>query len=168
MGSLARHSLPVDLPPPAIAALPIVRGYHVPWFVLWQNGEPEFRKADIKKFVCALRERRCWICGEPLRSGVGVFVLLSTIAPSMIAPEPPCHRECAKYAVKVCPYLALPHSKRRLTNIDTPLVHRDKDTDVIALITANAWALRRDQSIAITRPVRVEYFRAGQPADSPH
>ena len=39
------------------------RGYVVPWFVDWINGEPEFRAMDRAKFVRAIKDKLCWVCG---------------------------------------------------------------------------------------------------------
>jgi hypothetical protein len=70
----ARLPLPdqsVDLvigSPPSIAALPTdpVRKVPVPWFVAWIDGKPEFRVADSSKLRIAIRDRKCWVCGQRL------------------------------------------------------------------------------------------------------
>jgi len=49
------HFLPVD-----------ERGYPVPWFVAWRDGKPEFRAMDGEKWVRAVAQRLCWVCGEQL------------------------------------------------------------------------------------------------------
>jgi hypothetical protein len=96
------------------------RGFVVPWFVSWAKngkpceygeGEPDFRAADTRKFKRALAERRCWLCGEML--GVNLaFVIGPMCAVTRVTSEPPCHLECATYAVQVCPFLTKPRMRR--------------------------------------------------------
>jgi hypothetical protein len=53
--------------PERIKQLPIdERGYPIPWFVDWVDGKPEFRAMDGRKLVRAIKERLCWVCGQPL------------------------------------------------------------------------------------------------------
>jgi hypothetical protein len=88
------------------------RGFIVPWFVDWINGEPEFRAMDMQKFRKAINKRLCWVCGNPLYSE-NVFVIGPMCAVNRISSEPPNHRECAVYSAKVCPFLSRPHMVRR-------------------------------------------------------
>lgn len=101
--------------PPSIAALPIdpVRKYPVPWFVTWLDGKPEFRVADGKKLVQAVRERLCWVCGTPLTPHRVTFPIGPMCTVNRVTAEPPAHRECATYSVRACPFLARPHMVRR-------------------------------------------------------
>lgn len=104
----------VNLPPiPArIAALPRDdRGYPVPFFVPWINGKPEFRVADAKKKVACITQQFCWICGQPLGK-FRSFVVGPMCTVNKVSGEPPCHQECASFAVEACPFLAMPKAKR--------------------------------------------------------
>jgi hypothetical protein len=67
-----RRELP-DLPP-RIAKLPVDRGYPVPWFVAWVDGKPEFRVMDHRRLVRAIKESRCWVCGQKL-GAIRAYVL---------------------------------------------------------------------------------------------
>jgi hypothetical protein len=99
--------------PPRMRALPLdARGYPVPWFVSWVDGVPEFRLADRAKFVRALRERRCWCCGETLGRFL-TFVIGPMCAVNRVTSEPPSHLECAEWAARNCPWLSRPHATRR-------------------------------------------------------
>jgi hypothetical protein len=92
------------------------RGYLVPWFVAWIDGKPDHRVVDSSKMIRAMRENKCWICGEPL----GAFkasILGPMCAVNRTISEPPSHRECAEYSVQVCPFLSIPEKKRRERNI---------------------------------------------------
>lgn len=104
-----------ELPPlPArIAALPLSpRGYPVPWFVEWIDGVPEFRIMDGRKLVRAVREKLCWVCGQPLGSFLA-FTVGPMCAINRVAAEPPSHRECAEFSARACPFLARPNMRRR-------------------------------------------------------
>lgn len=104
--------------PPSIAALPRdERGYPVPWFVAWIDGKPEFRVADGKKFGAAVRQKRCWVCGEPLNPTQHVFVIGPMCCINRTTSEPPCHAECAEFSAINCPFLSMPHAARREANI---------------------------------------------------
>lgn len=99
--------------PPRMLSLPLdERGYPVPWFVSWVDGKPEFRAADARKFALAVREKRCWLCGEKLGRYLA-FVVGPMCAINRISSEPPSHSDCARYAVQACPFLARPHMRRR-------------------------------------------------------
>jgi hypothetical protein len=88
------------------------RGYPVPWFVAWQNGEPEFRALDPEKWIRAVRDKLCWVCGESM--GIyKVFVLGPMCGINRTAAEPPCHMDCARWSVRNCPFLKNPDEVRR-------------------------------------------------------
>jgi hypothetical protein len=115
----------IDLPePPArIARLPKdSRGYPVPWFLAWLSmgaecdpampgAEPDFRVIKSHAREEAWERRKCWICGGPL--GVHkVYVIGPMCVVNRTTMEPPCHRDCAEYAVRACPFLVRPRMRR--------------------------------------------------------
>lgn len=115
MTTSIERSLRPELPPlPArIAKLPVdKRGYPVPWFVAWVDGEPEFRAADGQKLVEAIEFKRCWVCGDLLGHHYA-FTIGPMCAVNRISSEPPSHLECAEFSVKACPFLSRPHMRRR-------------------------------------------------------
>jgi len=100
--------------PDRIRILPVDpdRGYPVPWFVKWIDGKPEFRLMDEDKWIRAVKQRLCWVCGQ--RLGVHlVFVLGPMCGVTRTTSEPPCHRECARWSAINCPFLAMPKMIRR-------------------------------------------------------
>lgn len=114
----------VDLPdgmPGRIARLPRdKRGFPVPWFVQWLkdaapcavgDGEPDFRVIDSDKFALCLKQPRCWICGGFMGKHK-VLVIGPMCVVNRVTSEPPCHRDCAEYAARACPFLARPRMKR--------------------------------------------------------
>lgn len=118
MTALRQFSMPL---PARMQRLPVDhRGFPVPWFVQWfvgkesgdaGIGEPDFRVVDSRKLVRAVRERRCWVCGDKL--GVHLaFVIGPMCAINRVISEPPSHRECAAFSARVCPFLSQPRMRR--------------------------------------------------------
>lgn len=106
--------------PPAIAALPRMKepgpafAYPIPWFVGDSpiDGKPDFRVIRPGGIRIAHASRSCWICGEA-KGNVRTFVLGPMCMINRISSEPPSHLDCAKWAVRNCPFLANPRRKRR-------------------------------------------------------
>lgn len=102
----------IEAPPIKMRHLRIDRGFPVPWFVAWVDGKPEFRMADGAKLALALKKRLCWVCGGPLDKFM-TFVIGPMCGINRTTSEPGCHRECALYSVKNCPFLSKPQMIRR-------------------------------------------------------
>ena len=103
----------LEMPPPRIAALPVSEsGYPVPWFVAWVNGAPEFRAADPNKLALAIRDRRCWVCGELLTKWL-TFPVGPMCCINRTSGEPPSHLECAQWSARNCLFLNGKKQKRR-------------------------------------------------------
>lgn len=98
--------------PARIAALPVLRGYPVPWFVAQVDGQYDFRVADAEKRSRAVREQLCWVCGQQL-GAYFCFVLGPMCGINRTTAEPPCHRECATWSAINCPFLTRPQMVRR-------------------------------------------------------
>jgi len=95
--------------PPRVAALARdARGYPIPYTARYdQGGMPDFRAIDSAKWMRAVRTRCCGICGEPLGGRVA-FVGGPQAMQNRLFTDLPMHRDCAIYALKVCPMLAAP------------------------------------------------------------
>jgi hypothetical protein len=162
-----------DIPPPPrfMQQLPIdKRGYPVPWFVDWINGEPEFRAMDRRKFAAAINKRLCWTCGNPLY-GEEVFVIGPMCAVNRISSEPPSHRECAGYAARACPFLSKPQMVRRKDGMPVErnaagiMVERNPGVTLL-------WFTRRHRNLQVPngvlfelgRPFHVEWYCKGRQA----
>ena len=105
--------------PENIAALPVFRGYRVPWFVAYPNGpggEPEFRVADKEKWRLAVTKKLCWVCGGQLGAHLA-FVLGPMCGITRTTVEPANHLECAEWSVLNCPFLVRPQMVRREDNL---------------------------------------------------
>jgi len=155
------------------------RGFPVPWFVGQVDGEPDFRVVDGHKFVKALKERRCWICGEPL----GVFVSFVSgpmCGMNRTSAEPPSHRECAQWSARNCPFLTLRQVQRReddVINAQTcpaPGLGLKHNPGVcLVWTTKEYWPFRVPRSegsgnagvlVQMGEPTSVEFYHRGRPA----
>jgi hypothetical protein len=115
MSGCPYHAVRPELEPltERLARLPVDdRGYPVPWFVAWHDGKPEFRAMDATKWAKAVRERRCWVCGDRLGAYLA-FVIGPMCGVNRTSAEPPCHLECAAWSARNCPFLVRPQMVRR-------------------------------------------------------
>lgn len=161
--------------PDRIKALPVFRGYPVPWFVAYPNGpdaDPEFRVADAQKWVRAVKEKRCWVCGEQLGAWL-VFVLGPMCGITRTTSEPACHKECALWSVYNCPFLSRPHMVRRDGDLpegteDAPGCPLKRNPGVTLLWRTRDFRLFRAQDrralITVGEPVEVACFAEGRRA----
>lgn len=136
------------------------RGYPVPWFALWKEGKPDLRVADGDKIPMALNHRLCWICGDALGE-LGVFVAGDLCALNRLAPEPPSHEDCARYAITTCPYLALTQSKRRVHGM-TKDHSKAYKCQTFLLWATKDWTATPSGLVQMGDPVFVETYRGGQ------
>jgi hypothetical protein len=102
--------------PARIARLPRQAGYPVPWFVAWIDGVADFRVIGPGKITRAVKERRCWVCGDVMGRHLA-FPIGPMCAINRVSSEPPSHKGCAEYSVKACPFLTTPAMVRRVTKI---------------------------------------------------
>ena len=160
--------------PFGVARLPVdARGYVIPWFVdrrADKDGEPDFRVADSRKHKVAIRERRCWVCGLPIRNPEFAFVAGPMCGINRASSEPPCHIECARWSAKACPFLSFP--KRVRDEVGLP----ENRTIAGVAIKRNpgvvmVWICRNYQTyragglmFEIGEPSAVEWFAEGRTA----
>jgi hypothetical protein len=98
--------------PRTMKALPVERGYPVPWFVDWLDGKPEFRAMNPHKYLLALKQSLCWVCGSKLGNSK-VFVVGPMCGINRTSAEPPSHPNCARWSAINCPFLSNPMAVRR-------------------------------------------------------
>lgn len=174
--------------PPRIARLPIdARGYPVPWFVAWvrpgttdtvppdtPGAVPEFRAMDPAKWVQAVREKRCWVCGDVL-GAYKTFVIGPMCGINRTTTEPPCHHDCAVWSARHCPFLARPHMVRRNNDgiIEQCREHVaghmiERNPGVTLLWTTKTFNVWRDDKgaplIAIGDPTDLQWIASGRAA----
>lgn len=108
------YALKPDLPPlpERMRRLRVdARGWPIPHFVPWVNGEPDFIHGDEKKLADCLRHGRCWICGDILGAR-RTYVIGPMCAINRVTSEPGSHRDCAIFAATACPFLTRPKMRR--------------------------------------------------------
>jgi len=88
------------------------RGFPVPWFVAWIDGQADHRVIGPNRMKPAIERRLCWVCGDPL--GRYFTSLIGCMcAVNRVISEPPSHRDCAEFSVRACPFLSRPQAHRR-------------------------------------------------------
>lgn len=94
--------------PDGIAELEVDhRGYPVFYSVFRHgDGKPDFRVIDQDKRMKCAQKKLCGICGKPLGYYM-IFIGGPVAARNRAFGDSPMHRECAEYAMKVCPYLTI-------------------------------------------------------------
>lgn len=86
------------------------RGYPIPFIVLRDPaGKPYFAVNRQERVARTIREKRCPICGNRLAR---VFWFVggpqSAFSEHGAYVDTPMHQDCMEYALRVCPYLAMP------------------------------------------------------------
>lgn len=160
--------------PERIRALPIdKRGYPIPWFVAYVDGQPEFRAMDGEKFVRALEEQRCWVCGQRLGTRA-CFVAGPMCGVNRTSAEPPSHLDCARWSACNCPFLNNPQMVRRENEaVNNATFRRDSAGLAIARNpgVTMLWVTRQFEVfpdpegkplIQMGEPERVEWYREGR------
>lgn len=147
------------------------RGYPVPWFVGYINGEPEFRAMDGDKFIHAIKLKLCWVCGQPLGRHK-TFVIGPMCGINRTTSEPPAHLECARWSARNCPFLTLRQIKRREDEFTEKCPMAGfaikRNPGVALLWTTLGYELFSDHRggalIRIGDPLNVEWFSHGRTA----
>ena len=175
----------ISLPylPRRIARLPKDdRGYPVPAFVEWiRDGEaakigapgakPDFRYARPDFRARAFKQGLCWVCGDPTGTHK-VYVIGPMCVINRTTMEPACHRDCAEFTAKACPFLIHPREKRNEKNLDeaasAPGIVIKRNPGCVCLYETplakafndgrGGWLIRLDD------PTRVDWWAEGRKA----
>ena len=87
------------------------RGLPIPFIVYRDTrGVPHFTVDDTDRVNWVLSKKLCGLCGKPLKPGQMWLTggPASSFLEDGMYTTPHAHKECARYAIQVCPYLALP------------------------------------------------------------
>jgi ferredoxin len=173
-GQYLRQGL-VSIIPEKMRARPVDhRGYPVPWFVAYIDGKPDFRIMDPRKWQLGIDKRRCWLCGQGLGK-FGTFVAGLMCIVTHTSAEPPSHIECAKFAVRACPFLTIPTAQYRSAKLPSEVRANEgaimDNPEVTALWTTDQWrtecGLGDDgltRLVKFGEPRTVSYWTRGRPA----
>lgn len=92
------------------------RGYPIPYIVLIdKNKRPHFTINDQSRVYEVVKKKLCGLCGKKLDNGawfIGGAKCFTSPLGAFI--DPPVHKECGEYALKVCPFLAAPSYANRI------------------------------------------------------
>jgi hypothetical protein len=173
-----RRSVPI---PVRMSKLPRDhRGFIVPKFVAFIDGKPDFRVIDTPFFVAAVKHDLCWLCGEKL-GRYKAYVIGPMCAVNRTTSEPACHRECATYALQVCPFLAQPKMRRNEKNMPENYIepaghglHRNPGMGVLWMQATPARpyevsgdfinSINGGVLLQLLDPVEVQWWKNGRPA----
>lgn len=158
--------------PDRIKRLRVHRGYPVPYFVQDVDGVPDFRVMDPSKWRACVRSNLCWICGEGLGK-YKIFVAGPMCGINRTSAEPPAHRDCAEFAAKACPFLAMPKMVRREAGLPEGVVGAAgvglrRNPGVVLLWVTRDYSLFSDgrggRLVAMGEPVEVMWIAEGREA----
>lgn len=137
----SKSFLEVEMPP-AIARLPKdARGYPVPYSALYVNGKPDFTQVDPSRWVRLFKIKGCGVCGSPI-TGRLFFVGGPMCATNRLFFDHPMHEDCAVYALRVCPFLALPkmaYRKREDEGVEVLASVSDRKPEIFMMGKARAY-----------------------------
>lgn len=162
-----------ELPPmpPRIAALPVdQRGYPIPFFVAYPDGKPDFRLTDPEKLISCVTHSRCLVCGQKITNADSiVFVFNLTCAVTRKTDEPPCHRSCAEWSIRACPFMLMPKMKRAPLEKLPPTIEERGNSyldniGVFVLWECESFTVDDGFYFFVGDPVQTEFFAEGRPA----
>ncbi|GLH30150.1 hypothetical protein WSS15_28000 [Acetobacter pasteurianus] len=141
---LSTHFGNVPIPSRMLNLRRLNSGLPIPKFATWEGDKPNLTVMNRDFFGTALRNKLCWICGQKM-GRFASFVGGPKSTASKCFVEPPMHRDCAEFAMQVCPYLVTGNNERK--NKLTPLEekqHRSAGTDpdnpiIFGMSISNDW-----------------------------
>ncbi|MTH94686.1 hypothetical protein [Roseibium sp. RKSG952] len=185
-----RHDFKSVSVPPALSGCPKdKRGYPIPFSVaIDRNGKPDFKVVDrnaaeecIKRKLCALSGKRFehltsenggyWFIGGPKSAfdQYGAYLDL------------PVRAECGRYALRVCPFLAIPgmamhgNLEKSQARMDDNYVVQQNDTvipdqpDIFVFVQATKYEIIQTENGVLYKPHapyrRVEFWKDGSQID---
>jgi hypothetical protein len=145
--------------PEAMKGRPVdPRGFPVPWFAMQhEDGRYDLRYAAPGKRQEAVARNLCWVSGEPLGRH-RAFVLDPAAVEYRVTKEPPCKRDVALWAMRVCPYLTRPLAQR--TAVDN-----GGNAGVHAVWVTTSYAVTPDYEFGLAgEPSELLWFHRGEKA----
>jgi hypothetical protein len=158
--------------PPKVRALPRdSAGHPVPFFVAWVDGKPDFRVVEPERLKACVQRKLCWVCGK-LLLGSGAFVIGPMCVVNRNTAEPPCHRACASWSARNCPFLVTPGKERReayLPDGHAPpaglMIVRNPGVACVYVSATWGWYAHEGGVLFdLGQPLDVEWWREGRPA----
>jgi hypothetical protein len=155
--------------PERIKALPVhPNGYPIPFFVHQPKGKlVDLRIASPYAIASCHRDRVCWICGQKLGKFV-CFIGGPLSTNNQVYNDGPMHRNCAEYALKVCPYLAISQVDRRGEAVPGYAVHDfqiKEKPERFGLLITNGWTIFKAETIYLFHafnPIEMTWWKDGK------
>lgn len=105
----------VPLPPGLDTRPKDNRGYPITFVTLIQeDGTPDFTTIDGQKILECIRHGKCGLCGSRFtddETNIVAFIGGPLAIENQNFLDPPMHVQCAEYAMKVCPHIAIDTSR---------------------------------------------------------
>jgi hypothetical protein len=147
------------------------RGFPVPYFVQWQDGQPLFPIFDPTKWIRCVTKARCWVCGDELGRWM-TFAIGPMCVVNRISSEPPCHAECANFSMRACPFIINPAMRRvpteRYGDVQPPGgIMETRNPGVMVLWPTRKYMIVRTDSgpvLKVGDPVGVTWWTRGREA----
>ena len=129
------------------------RGYPIPFIVMIdKEGRPHFTiNTGIRVAEC-FTKKLCGLCGKRHDPGGVWFVGGSRCFtdPNGRFLDPPMHEDCARYALRVCPYLAAPSYPKR---IDARTLKPDAVPEAMEIVSERGMAEARPDIFMLGRAI---------------
>lgn len=177
MSDTMKPRFDLSVVPPRMRRRPVDhRGFPVPWFVHQDAaGAYDFRVVRRYGIETALRQRTCWLCGEPL-GRMMCFTIGPMCVVNRVSSEPPSHRECADFAVRACPFLTKPKMRRNANDLpgegyrSAPGLPAERNPGGAVIYTTRDFRMLRARRgnagslIQMGHPSATDWFTLGRPA----
>lgn len=119
------------------------RKFPIPFFTAIRDGKPDFRYLDEKKQILCMEKNLCGICGKKLHKDYHYFISGIGGMTNQVSSDPPMHRECAEYALRVCPHMFYKTVERKTDESEfTDDVHAYEKPDTFYLIKSSKCRLK--------------------------
>jgi hypothetical protein len=92
--------------PEHLAKRPLYGEYPIPVTTLILDGVPDFRVSDMEAWMRVVTKDLCGLCGESLDYWKW-FIGGENAFKQQLFFDPAMHRDCAEYALQVCPFLGM-------------------------------------------------------------
>lgn len=152
------------------------RGFPIPFVSAEVNGKHDFRVIDHEKWKFVVARKVCQMCGQPIVGDIW-FIGGPSCMVNHFFFDPGMHEDCARYALQVCPYLALPkfaYAKWiepgegiELRATESVSMDRPERFGLLSAAGHQAVLLGRDLLVQAVVVKSIEWFKEGEPCDPP-